>query len=49
MFFKGSDDRLVQVDELVAQLNAFNCPALKGKPKLFLIQACRGGNKKLFD
>ena len=39
----GSDGRLIPIEELISFLNASCCPALKNKPKLFIIQACRGG------
>ncbi|XP_067304240.1 caspase a [Pseudorasbora parva] len=31
------------VDDIYCQLNSENCPALRNKPKVILIQACRGG------
>lgn len=38
-------DGAVDVDEFVSMLNGDdnNCPNLRGKPKLFFLQACRGG------
>ncbi|KAJ8416541.1 hypothetical protein AAFF_G00358290 [Aldrovandia affinis] len=35
-------DRPVPLQELTSFLTAERCPSLKGKPKLFFIQACRG-------
>lgn len=35
------DDK-VAIDELVKPLKGNNCPSLGGKPKIFLVQACRG-------
>ena len=29
-------------DDLVSRFDGNNCPALRGKPKVFLFQACRG-------
>lgn len=42
----GSDGRLVGVDELTSSLDARHCRKLIKKPKLFFIQACRGGEAK---
>ena len=39
----GSDEELIPVAEVFKLFNGFNCPSLVGKPKVFLIQACRGG------
>ncbi|XP_077511072.1 caspase-2-like [Amblyomma americanum] len=36
-------EQLHLVDDIYALFNNDNCPALQGKPKLFFIQACRGG------
>jgi len=30
-------------DDIVAKFDGTNCPNLRGKPKLFIIQACQGG------
>ena len=42
----GTDEELVPVDMVMKPFNGYNCPTLIGKPKLFLMQACRGG---MFD
>lgn len=39
---RDDDGTTVPVEDLVAFFNRDNCPALRLKPKLFLIQACRG-------
>ncbi|ELK25127.1 Caspase-14 [Myotis davidii] len=43
---KGSlkirDDERVSLEEIFEMFNNKNCPALKEKPKIFIIQACRG-------
>lgn len=39
----GSDSHTVKVDEILTPFNNQECPLLEGKPKLFFIQACRGG------
>lgn len=39
----GVDNIAISVDKLVSYLNVSGCPALANKPKIFVIQACRGG------
>lgn len=39
----GVDGGLVPINDLVAMFNGHNAKTLFGKPKLFFIQACRGG------
>ena len=39
----GSDEELIRVDDVFKPFNGYNCPTLVGKPKVFLMQACRGG------
>lgn len=34
---------ILKVDDIFQILNTGNCPALKDKPKVIIIQACRGG------
>ena len=38
----GSDGKLVSLKELAAIFEATNCPALKDKPKIFILHYCRG-------
>ena len=37
-----TDQRMVQIDWILKQFNNDECPRLRGKPKLFVFQACRG-------
>ncbi|XP_052765444.1 caspase-3-like [Mya arenaria] len=37
-----SDDRFIYTSEITKMFNDKNCPSLKGKPKFFFVQACRG-------
>ena len=39
----GTDDVLINITEIANLYTGQNCPSLAGKPKLFFIQACRGG------
>ena len=38
----GIDDEALSVHEFMSKLNGLNCPALLHKPKIFILQACRG-------
>ncbi|KAL3875322.1 hypothetical protein ACJMK2_033285 [Sinanodonta woodiana] len=37
-----SDDQYIFTNDILEMFSDKNCPSLKGKPKLFFIQACRG-------
>lgn len=39
----GTDEELIPVEMVFKPFNGYNCPTLVGKPKMFLMQACRGG------
>ena len=39
----GTDEQLVKVEDVVKYFDGQNCPTMAGKPKLFFLQACRGG------
>uniref|UniRef100_A0A3Q2XLY3 Caspase 9, apoptosis-related cysteine peptidase n=1 Tax=Hippocampus comes TaxID=109280 RepID=A0A3Q2XLY3_HIPCM len=41
----GVDGRYVPVQHITNYLNGKHCPSLQGKPKLFFIQACGGGER----
>ena len=38
----GVDNRMTSVERLMREFQAERCPSLKGKPKIFIIQTCRG-------
>lgn len=44
-YSSGETPDELQVDTIYRHLNAKNCPALTDKPKIIIIQACRGGEK----
>lgn len=48
---EGSDNQRVALKDVTKYLNDVNCPPLKGKPKVFIVQACRGSdeNDQYFD
>ncbi|XP_050800148.1 caspase-2 isoform X2 [Gopherus flavomarginatus] len=39
----GVDGKLLQLQEIFTLFDNANCPSLQNKPKMFFIQACRGG------
>ncbi|KAB0353305.1 hypothetical protein FD755_023989, partial [Muntiacus reevesi] len=41
-FIKMKDGEKVSLDDIFEMFNNKNCPALQEKPKIFIIQACRG-------
>ncbi|XP_019393144.1 PREDICTED: caspase-14 [Crocodylus porosus] len=41
----GEDKDKVNLKDIFPLFNNANCPKLQGKPKIFIIQACRGSNK----
>lgn len=40
----GTDGGLSKIEDLTAYFDGTQCPTLIGKPKIFILQACRGGN-----
>ncbi|NXG37985.1 CASP9 protein, partial [Dromaius novaehollandiae] len=41
----GTDGKAIPVEKIVNYFNGSHCPSLRGKPKLFFIQACGGEQK----
>lgn len=47
-FIKMEDGDRVSLEDVFEMFNNKSCPALHEKPKIFIIQACRGGKGRLF-
>ena len=43
----GSDGKQIALTELTEIFEAEKCPALKNKPKIFILQCCRGRDQEL--
>ncbi|CAH1102705.1 unnamed protein product [Psylliodes chrysocephalus] len=41
------DGKFLDTEEVVAEFSAENCPGMKGKPKIFIFQCCRGDEAEL--
>ena len=41
----GTDDKVINIEAITSLFRRDECPALEGKPKIFLIQACRGNQR----
>ena len=38
----GSDNRTTRIEDLMSEFKSTNCPSLQSKPKIFIVQTCRG-------
>ena len=41
----GTDDEVINLEAITSLFRRDECPSLEGKPKIFLIQACRGNQR----
>jgi len=41
----GTDEELIKIEAITSLFRCNECPSLEGKPKIFLIQACRGSQR----
>ncbi|XP_022784494.1 uncharacterized protein LOC111325054 isoform X1 [Stylophora pistillata] len=41
----GTDDAVIRIEAITSYFRRDACPSLEGKPKIFLIQACRGSQQ----
>ena len=45
-FILGVDQNSTKVEDLMKEFQETRCPSLKNKPKVFIIQACRGSSRR---
>lgn len=45
----GTDCKPFEIENIYKSLNTQNCPALHNKPKVIIIQACRGGDSVILE
>ena len=45
----GVDDRPVRIEDIMREFKAIKCATLRGKPKLFFIQSCRGSSTEFLS
>lgn len=43
----GTDDEMIKLEAITSLFRRDECPSLEGKPKIFLIQACRGSQRDI--
>ncbi|ESO83598.1 hypothetical protein LOTGIDRAFT_133150, partial [Lottia gigantea] len=43
-YIYGTDGEMLALNQIFDLFNNNKCPLLKGKPKIFIVQACRGGS-----
>ena len=48
-YIQGVDKKYTAVNDLMVEFQETNCPSLKKKPKVFIIQTCRGGSGSSAD
>ena len=41
----GTDEEVIKIEAITSLFRRSECPSLEGKPKIFLIQACRGSQR----
>ena len=41
----GTDEEVINIEAITSLFRRNECPSLEGKPKIFLIQACRGNQR----
>ena len=45
----GVDDRPVRIEDIMREFKPIKCATLRGKPKLFFIQSCRGSSSEFLS